>query len=270
MTDSLPALAGFARVLVLDCGARLREKRTKNDFSIWKKTGHNDIVTEHDLWAQKFLSGQILSRYPDHGILGEEETARLSSSPWRWVIDPIDGTTNYCQFGRGYAISLALLRIGRPVYGFVLDVERGKLFEGGSSETPAGQTSGEPPEEGILHIGFQTMRDFSLLGADPYALAECFRGVRYRGCASLELCGIGEEHAGFYVNSHLKLWDFAAAYPILRSRGCHVFACELSENRYFVCGFRSMELYCQCEPFFPEQVRRKLNKNGGDPFHAAN
>lgn len=114
------------------------------------------------------------------------------------------------------------------------------------------------------------MRDFSLLGADPYALAECFRGVRYRGCASLELCGIGEEHAGFYVNSHLKLWDFAAAYPILRSRGCHVFACELSENRYFVCGFRSMELYCQCEPFFPEQVRRKLNKNGGDPFHAAN
>ena len=134
------------------------------------------------------------------------------------MIDPIDGTTNYCQFGRGYAISLALLRNGRPVYGFVLDVERGKLFEGGASETPAGQTSGEPAEEGILHIGFQTMRDFALLGADPDALAECFRGVRYRGCASLELCGIGEEHAGFYVNSHLKLWDFAAAYPDVYKR----------------------------------------------------
>ena len=149
----------------------------------------------------------------------------------------------------------------------MLDVERGKLFEGGSSETPAGQTSGEPPEEGILHIGFQTMRDFSLLGADPYALAECFRGVRYRGCASLELCGIGEEHAGFYVNSHLKLWDFAAAYPILRSRGCHVFACELSENRYFVCGFRSMELFtANANPSFRNRCAENSTKMEEIPF----
>ncbi len=265
MTD----VRNFAKNLVLDCGGRLRQMRRQSNFSIQQKTGHSDIVTDHDVWVQQYLCTQILKKYPDHGIVGEENMCRAGASPYQWVIDPIDGTTNYCQFGRDYAISAALLYEGRPVYGVVLDVEQEQLYEGDSAE-PDLSSCQESMQEGILHIGFKTMRDFTSQGADPYALAEQFRGVRYLGCASLELCGIADEQAGVYFHSHLKLWDFMAAYVVLQSRGCHMSAAALSGGNYFVCAYRSPALYQQCFPFFPDGIRRKLNENGGDIFHAAN
>ena len=264
MTD----LCNFARDLVLGCGELLREKRRQSDFSVQEKSGHSDIVTDHDVWVQRYLCERILRCYPDHSIVGEEGMCREGASCWKWVIDPIDGTTNYCQFGRDYAISVAILCSGQPVYGFVLDVENARLYEGGDPpQDDTQQACQERPEEGILHMGFKSMRDFSRRGADPYALAERFRGVRYLGCASLELCAIADEQAGVYVNSHLKLWDFAAAQAILQSRGCRVAAAELADGIYFVCAYRASSIYQACLPYFPEEIRRKLNENGGTIFH---
>ena len=165
---------------MLGCGELLREKRRQSDFSVQEKSGHSDIVTDHDVWVQRYLCERILRCYPDHSIVGEEGMCREGASCWKWVIDPIDGTTNYCQFGRDYAISVAILCSGQPVYGFVLDVENARLYEGGDPpQDDTQQACQERPEEGILHMGFKSMRDFSRRGADPYALAERFRGVRY-------------------------------------------------------------------------------------------
>lgn len=278
MTD----VRDFARELVLGCGEYLRSLRRQNSFSVMEKTDHSDIVTDHDLFVQQYLSERILKKYPDHGVIGEENMCREGTSPWKWVIDPIDGTTNYCQFGKDYAVSAALLYQGKPAYGFVLDVEKERLYEGDVLAEAKNKCPGEnndapktdscniheSAQDGILHIGFKTMRDFNLGGADPYALMERFRGVRYLGCASLELCGITDESAGVYINSHLKLWDFAAAYAVLKENGCHMAAAELSDGNYFVCAYRSPLLIRQCFPFFPEMVRQKLIENGGDIFHA--
>lgn len=250
-------LFDFAKQLVLDCGGQLKQKRRESAFSIREKAGHSDIVTDHDVWVQQYLCRQIVQQYPDHGIVGEEGMCRAGNSGWQWVIDPIDGTTNYCQFGRDYAISVALLSDGQPVYGLVLDVEQELLYEGKAALYHSLDCE-ETAQEGVLHMGFKTMREFSDMGADPYALCAQFRGVRYLGCASLELCGIASQHAGVYVNSHLKLWDFAAAYAILRSRGCHMAAAALANGGYFVCAYRSPRLYQQCLPFFPDEVQRKL------------
>ena len=90
----------FAKNLVLDCGRQLRARRREYGISIQEKTGHSDIVTDHDLWLQRRLCEEILKRYPDHGIIGEENMCREGTSLWKWIIDPIDGTTNYCQFGK--------------------------------------------------------------------------------------------------------------------------------------------------------------------------
>ncbi len=266
MTD----LYSFAKKLVLCCGEQLREKRRQHNFSIQEKTGHSDIVTDHDIWAQCYLCEQISKQYPEHSIVGEENMCREGTSCWKWVIDPIDGTTNYCQFGRDYAISVALLHNGNPMYGYVLDVENRRLYESGDSPQNHAPDDEETANEGILHIGFKTMRDFARQGSDPFALAEQFRGVRYLGCASLELCGIAEEQSGLYINSHLKLWDFAAAQAILLGRGCRIAAAALPDKSYFVCACRTEALYNQCLPFFPEEIRRKLNENGGNVFHVTN
>lgn len=263
-------LFDFAKQLVLDCGEELRQKRREGAFSIREKAGHSDIVTDHDVWVQQYLCRQIVQRYPEHGIVGEEDMCRAGTSRWQWVIDPIDGTTNYCQFGRDYAISVALLYDGQPVYGLVLDVAQERLYEGGAAPQQMPPDCRERAQDGILHMGFKTMRELSGMGADPYALCAQFRGVRYLGCASLELCGIADAPAGVYVNSHLKLWDFAAAYVILRSRGCHFAAAALAGGSYFVCACHSPLLYRQCMPFFPDEAQRKLNEMGGNIFHATN
>lgn len=267
MAECLVALTDFAKNLVLDCGEKLREKRRKYTFSVREKEGYSDIVTEHDIWVQQYLSERILKEYPEHGILSEEGMGKAGAALWKWVIDPIDGTTNYCKLGKDFAISVALLYNGQPLYGIVLDVEKRRYYEGcikGQEHITGRQAM---PEESMLHIGFKTMRDFSRQGADPYALAERFCGVRYYGCASLELCGIVEEKSGFYVNANLKLWDFAAAYVVLRSQGCTLTAVEVSKGSYFVCAYRFISLYEQCYPYFPEMVRQLLNENGGGNFH---
>lgn len=270
MVPVMTELYHFAKNLVLDCGRQLRTRRRECGISIQEKAGHSDIVTDHDLWVQRRLCEEILKHYPDHGIIGEENMCREGTSLWKWIIDPIDGTTNYCQFGRDYAISVALFCSEQPIFGFVLDVENARLYEGGVSAQSKIPECRETAEKGILHIGFKTMRDFTCQGADPYALAEKFRGVRYLGCASLELCGIAQEQAGFYVNSHLKLWDFAAAQSVLHSRGCKIKAVPLSNGNYFVCAYRSPFLYRQCFSFFPKALQQKLNENGGDISHVTN
>ena len=145
----------FAKNLVLDCGRQLRARRREYGISIQEKTGHSDIVTDHDLWLQRRLCEEILKRYPDHGIIGEENMCREGTSLWKWIIDPIDGTTNYCQFGKDYAISVALFCSEQPIFGFVLDVENVRLYEAevlAQSKIPECR---ETAEKGILHIGFK-------------------------------------------------------------------------------------------------------------------
>lgn len=265
MIESIDAMAAFARSLVTGCGHKLRSMRQSEALQARPKNGHSDIVTDHDLWVQQYLTRSIRRAYPTHSVLGEEGGGFQGSSDFTWVIDPIDGTTNYLHYGRGYAISVALLRGGAPAYGLVLDVAADRLHEGGVS--PAAASGDQSPEEGILHMGYKTMQRFTQMGADPYALAARFQGVRYMGCASLELCAIARERCGFYVSTHLKLWDFAAAAAILSSQGCRLAAAELTSGQYFVCAFRSPALYQQCEPYFPAQARHALNLTGG-PFHA--
>ena len=78
-----------------------------------------DIVTETDKNVEAFLVKAILERYPDHGVLGEEYGAVQAKSPFRWIIDPIDGTTSFVHRLPFYSISIALEHAGELVLGFV-------------------------------------------------------------------------------------------------------------------------------------------------------
>ena len=114
------------------------------------------------------------------------------------------------------------------------------------------------------------MEALKAMGADPLLFARQFQGMRYFGCASLELCAVGEERCGVYVNAHLKLWDFAAAWAVLQGQGCHIAAAPVEEDSWFVCAASSRELYRACLPYFPQNIQTKLEETGGILFHAAN
>ena len=174
MTEETRPLADFARSLVLACGVRLRERRRSAPFAVREKGDYRDIVTDHDLWVQEYLLSRLLARWPDHGVLGEEGARRPGSSPWTWVLDPIDGTTNYCQLGKDYAISLGLLRERVPVWGLVLDVASGRLLEG----EPSGERRERPGglHQALLHMGCKTMEALKAMGSGPPALCPAVSG----------------------------------------------------------------------------------------------
>ena len=183
------------------------------------------------------------------------------------MLDPIDGTTNYYQAGRGYAISLGLLYREEPVWGLVLEGSSGKALEG-SIPYGAGRSGPADPHQAVLHLGVKTMESLTALGVDACRFARQFQGVRYFGCASLELCSVAEERGGVYVNSHLKLWDFAAAWAVLKSQGCSIAAVPMEGEDWFVCAASSQELYQACLSLLPASIRTKLEKTGGILSHA--
>ena len=152
MIEELWPLADFARNLVVACGARLRERRRSSSPAMRAKGSYRDIVTDHDLWVQQYLAEALQKEAPFCGILGEEGARRQGDSPWTWVLDPIDGTTNYYQAGRGYAISLGLLYREEPVWGLVLEGSSGKALEG-SIPYGAGRSAPTAPHQAVLHLG---------------------------------------------------------------------------------------------------------------------
>ena len=266
--DDPAEMIAFARSLVLSSGQYLRGLRATTVVEMHEKDGPEDIVTDHDVWIQNRLTAEIALRYPRHALIAEEGVEARGRCEWTWVIDPIDGTTNYCLAGERYAISVGLMHFGAPYYGLVLDVSSGCLHEGRFSREEPGASS-ESSERSFLYLGFKTIRDLASLGGDPLGLGVRFMGVRAWGCASLELCEIARMRSGFYLSSRLRLWDFAAAASILSAAGCTLRAVPLDGGRWLVAAFHSPKLLNDCAHFLPEPLRQKLlAPSGGGYIHA--
>src|SRR5256885_4396596 len=109
--------------------AVLEEWRTK--FSVREKARF-DLVTDADLGSQRAIRAYLLERFPDHGFLGEEENAGEArpgpDAPPTWIVDPLDGTTNYVHDCPMYCVSIGLQVRGEMVVGVVLDPSRPELF----------------------------------------------------------------------------------------------------------------------------------------------
>lgn len=250
----------FGTSLIQKCGKELACKRSQEKFQIREKNGCSDIVTDHDIWVQEQLIQSIREKYPEHNFISEEsegEEGKQGKGEWTWIIDPIDGTSNYSCLGAQYAISVALLRKNQIVYGWVYDVAEEVLYQGGTEEK-APVKEQFAAEESLLYMGYKTMKELQEAGFNPYELCSSFRGVRYEGCASLELCRGALEKSRVYFNSHLKIWDFAAAAAILSSRGCTLRAAAGENGNYFVCGYSSPAQYEVCRRFIPTKTERSM------------
>jgi len=90
--------------------------------------GAVNLVTEMDLLSEKIIVSIIRRHYPNHNILAEEKTTRQRNSPFRWIIDPLDGTTNYAHGYPIFCVSIALEKEGKIILGVVYDPMRDELF----------------------------------------------------------------------------------------------------------------------------------------------
>lgn len=208
-------------------GVRIIKEYRKKGIHI-KEKGFHDLVTDADLAAEKAILAVIKKSFPDDDILAEESADHDSLSTNRtWIIDPIDGTTNFANDFPVYCVSVALWDNRMPKVGVVIEVNRDEEFTAvagngaflNGSKIHVSETS--KTKSGFVATGFP-YNDLSLV--EPYlrlfrVLMEELQGIRRPGAASYDLCNVAcGRFDGFYEYS-LHIWDVAAAALIIREAG---------------------------------------------------
>jgi len=238
VTPPDPVFLATAVEIVLQAGA-IQLARRASGFHVDKK-GTIDLVTEVDLECERMCRAVLAERFPDHDILAEEmsrDPEQPSTSRYRWVYDPLDGTTNYAHGLPIFCSSLALQIDGRTVVGAVYDPTRAELFtaERGAGAFLNGQrlhvsAAGELIDS-LLVTGFPY--DVHKHTADLVAMFAAFlgraRAVRRLGSAALDLCYVAAGRFDAYWEQHLWPWDVAAGALVVTEAGGIVTGMDGSE-----------------------------------------
>jgi myo-inositol-1(or 4)-monophosphatase len=223
-----PLFLATATEIVLKAGAIQMERHGTN-FRVDKK-GAIDLVTEVDLECERMCRTVLAERFPTHDILAEElgATSRARTpSRFRWVFDPLDGTTNYAHGLPIFCSSLALEMEGRPVVGAIYDPTRKELFtaERGQGARMNGEllrvSSTELLLDALLVTGFPY--DVHTKSTDLVALFGAFlaraRAVRRLGSAALDMCYVAAGRLDGFWEQHLKPWDVSAGALLIVEAG---------------------------------------------------
>lgn len=195
-----------------------------------RKKGAIDLVTAADMASEKVIIDTIRSVYPDHAILAEESGQTTGDGACQWIIDPLDGTTNFAHRLDLYAVSIAFARAGDVVVGLVLNPASGELFtaikdKGATLNHKAIQVSQiESLSDSLIVTGFPyNAREMiaSLMARFSQCLAAA-QGIRRLGSAALDLCYVACGRFEGFWEQNLKPWDTAAGMLIAREAGARV------------------------------------------------
>jgi myo-inositol-1(or 4)-monophosphatase len=193
--------------------------------------GRSDLVTEADLASQEAIHEFLHETFPGHGFLGEEGLSRVydEGSPYRWVIDPLDGTGNYVHGFPYFGVSIALEERGRLIVGVVYDPTRDEMFSAG----PEGPTAlnGTPVRPSVVDslagamavasLPVGTTRDNPAVQRflDVLPLAQ---SLQRTGSAALNLAYVACGRIDAFWSSSLKPWDMAAGHVLVERAGGRV------------------------------------------------
>ena len=194
-----------------------------------QEKGPADFVTEADFAAQEVVKTIVLQAFPHHSLLGEED--RLagntpSKTEYRWVVDPLDGTTNFVHGIPHYAVSLALQQQGQVLVGAVFDPSLNECFTaavgGGAllNGRPIHASRSTRLSEIIAASGFPAdlQPDSPDLLVFNKALFRC-QGIRRTGSAALNLCDLAAGRYGAAWGFSTKIWDIAAGLLLIQEAG---------------------------------------------------
>jgi myo-inositol-1(or 4)-monophosphatase len=188
--------------------------------------GFRDIVTDADLAAQETLASIIRSHFPHHSILSEEGLKPSSDADTVWVLDPLDGTTNYARRLPCFSVSIAVTRGDALVTGVVYDPLRDYVFcaERGAGATWNGQrlcvSSVDDLGQAVAGLDFAREPAVrSSLMATTVACSERIRTLRSFGSAALGLCYVAAGWLDAYFHFSLAPWDCAAGGLIVMEAG---------------------------------------------------
>lgn len=228
----------FAKDLVLGAGDILaRGRKTRPRV---KLKGRVDLVTEIDLKSEKYIKRRINKTFPNHAILAEESGRTENRSPCLWIIDPLDGTTNYAHGYPAYCVSIALMVEGKITLGVVYDPNLNELFY-------TAQGRGAFLNNRRISVSGETKLSCSLLATGfPYDIADTHidnlgnfarmykaaRGIRRGGSAALDMCYLACGRFDGFWELKLHPWDTAAGILLIREAGGRV--SQISGDKYSI------------------------------------
>ena len=221
-------LIDFGAHLAREAGAVLKRGFNQRISVTYK--GRIDPVTQFDLKAERLITSQIKKRFPDHAILAEEGTDRESASPYRWVIDPLDGTVNFAHGFPVYCVSIAVEYDEQAIGAAVYDPERDEMFT-------AGLGLGSRLNGHKIHVSGENRLERSLLATGfSYSvhtdrknnlglfarMVKKAQAVRRPGSAAIDLCWLACGRIDGFWELYLQPWDTAAARLIVEEAGGRV------------------------------------------------
>jgi myo-inositol-1(or 4)-monophosphatase len=213
-----------------------RRREGELQVSEWDQKGTADYVTRVDREAEEYAVGHIRDCCPGHDIMAEESTdlgdpssvrARFEASEFLWIIDPLDGTTNYLHGYRTYAASVAVARRGELVAGAVVDGSAGTewwAWKGGGAWRDGDRIAVsqiDRLDRALIGTGFP-FKVTQLLPRYLRQLDAVLRvtsGVRRAGAAALDLCHVADGRLDGFWELWLAPWDIGAGVVIVREAG---------------------------------------------------
>ncbi len=223
-------LAGVAVACAEAAAAVLRQGIAGPPQEVGTKTSSTDMVSEVDREAEAAVSQLLAALRPDDGLLGEEGTARPGSSGIRWVVDPLDGTTNFLFGIPQFAVSVAAEADGAALVGIVVDPSReetwaavagwGARRNGDRCRVASGRSTLPTALVGTGFGYLPARREWQ--GAVAARLLPRVRDIRRVGAASLDLCWTAGGRYDVYYEWGLNPWDLAAGALICQEAGGRV------------------------------------------------
>lgn len=223
----LHSLLSDARQWATEAGSVQLEYFRGNKLDIHTKLGESDIVTAADKASEKVLIGHILQKYPDHAILSEESGDNGQKSRVRWVIDPLDGTTNFSEGLPIFAVSIGIEIDGETAVGVVYAPYLREMFTAVKGEgawlngKPIAPRRNAIMERAVVSTGFPvdkaTNPDNNL--KNVARVLPLVRGLRRLGSAAMDLCYVAAGYLDGYWELNLHEWDVCAATLICHEAG---------------------------------------------------
>ena len=212
--------------IATDAGKIIREAYLKPKSKVNFK-GDIDLVTETDLASETYIISAIKKHFPDHSILSEESGIEQLANTYRWIIDPLDGTTNFAHRHPFCAVSIGVEYNGTMTFGVVYNpildevfwAEKGKGTYRNGRRITVSRT--ESLSTALLATGFPYDRwehgDFYL--EEYAALMKKSQGIRRAGAAAIDLCYLACGRLDGFFEHKLKPWDTAAGSLIVTEAG---------------------------------------------------
>ncbi len=192
------------------------------------KSNEFDLVTMADKQSEEKILSILQAEFPDHNYLGEEGGIQQEKdSEYLWIIDPLDGTTNFSHNFPHFAVSIGLMKNNKPYLGVVYDVCKNELFWAGKgvgaflNDKKIEVTTTDQLKKTLLATGFPYLREATLEENFVYFkefIHKC-QAVRRPGAAALDLCYVASGRLDGFWEMNLSSWDVAAGACIVEEAG---------------------------------------------------